>query len=135
MGENNFIGATLEVGGPTVFVLGSGLTNTNAIIASLGNTGTYAARVCKTYAGGGYNDWYLPSTGEINKLYINRVAIGGFGNYGYWTSKEFSTTEAFGRDFITGNVNAANKTTGAFLGYPGTVSSQYATKVRPIRQF
>ena len=41
--------------------------------------------------GGGYSDWYLPSTDELNKLYLNRVAIGGFETRWfpyYWSSSE-----------------------------------------------
>jgi len=70
--------------------IGTGLSNTNTIIASQGGTATsYAAGVARAYTGGGYTDWYLPSKEELNKLYLNRVAIGGFMSNGlYWSSSE-----------------------------------------------
>jgi hypothetical protein len=72
--------------------IGTGFSNTSNIIASQGGTATsYAAGVARAYTGGGYTDWYLPSKEELNKLYLNRVAIGGFisNSYGlYWSSSE-----------------------------------------------
>ena len=74
--------------GATASAIGTGLANTNAIILSQGNTGTYAARICRDYRGGGYTDWFLPSYDELAQLYINRDAIGGFANAVYWSSTE-----------------------------------------------
>ncbi len=69
--------------------IGTGLANTNTIIASQGETATsYAAGLARAYTGGGYTDWYLPSKDELNKLYLNRSAIGGFVNSQYWSSSE-----------------------------------------------
>lgn len=72
--------------------IGTGFSNTNTIIASQGETATsYAAGLARAYTGGGYNDWYLPSKDELNKLYINKVAIGGFSDWvWYWSSTEYS---------------------------------------------
>lgn len=39
----------------------NGAANTGAMLAAYGNTGTYSARVCTTYSGGEYEDWYLPA--------------------------------------------------------------------------
>jgi hypothetical protein len=38
---------------------------------------------------GGYSDWFLPAIDQLNVLYENKVAIGGF-NYSspYWSSTE-----------------------------------------------
>lgn len=72
--------------------IGTGFSNTNTIIAGQGGTATsYAAGLARAYKGGGYADWYLPSKDELNKLYLNRVAIGGFisnSNGIYWSSTE-----------------------------------------------
>jgi hypothetical protein len=72
--------------------IGTGFSNTSNIIASQGIIATnYAAGLARAYTGGGYTDWYLPSKEELNKLYLNRVAIGGFisDSYGnYWSSTE-----------------------------------------------
>jgi hypothetical protein len=61
-----------------------------------------AATVCRNYAGGGFTDWYLPNKAEINKLYINRIMIGGFESTLYWSSSEFDGGYAWEQDFETG---------------------------------
>ena len=32
---------------------------------------TSAAAICAAYTGGFFNDWYLPSIEELNKMYLN----------------------------------------------------------------
>ena len=76
--------------GATGTAIGTGLSNTNAIIASQGETATsYAAGLARAYTGGGYTDWYLPSKEELNKLRMNRDGIGGFADDFYWSSSEY----------------------------------------------
>ncbi len=87
--------------GDTATALGSGLMNTNAIVASQG-TGNYAAKLCYNLVYGGYSDWYLPSKNELNKLYINRTAIGHFSIGFYWSSSEYSQSEAWYQLFNNG---------------------------------
>jgi hypothetical protein len=94
------------VTGATGTAIGTGLSNTNTIIASQGAVATsYAAGLARAYTGGGYNDWYLPSRDELNKLYLNRVAIGGFANPNkfYWSSTENDSSGAWDQNFTYGD--------------------------------
>jgi hypothetical protein len=109
--------------GATGTAIGTGLSNTNAIIASQGETATSyaAAGLARAYAGGGYTDWYLPSKDELNKLYLNKNAIGGFADAGYWSSTEFDFYLAWYQGF--------------FLGSQVNVNKVYTFCVRAIRAF
>ncbi len=73
--------------GATGTALGTGRANTTAIINSQG-AGSYAAQICDDLILNGYDDWYLPSIDELNKLYLNRAAVGGFANDSYSSSSE-----------------------------------------------
>jgi len=104
--------------------LGSGAANTNAIIAQNGAGATYAAGLARAYAGGGYSDWYLPSWDELNKLYLQRVAIGGFDTTTfpyYWSSSESDAVEAWFQYFGDGGKDFSVK--------DGTI------RVRAVRAF
>ncbi|RZJ76313.1 MAG: hypothetical protein EOO45_02735 [Flavobacterium sp.] len=50
--------------------IGTGMANTEKIVAHLGNNGTYAAKLCKDFVQGGKDDWYLPSKAELEKIYL-----------------------------------------------------------------
>ena len=90
--------------------LGTGLTNTEKIIAKQGNLSTsYAAGLARAYNGGGYKDWFLPSKDELNKLYQNRFAVGGFARDYYWSSTEIAKNDAWLQDFRDGFQNSYNK--------------------------
>lgn len=110
---------TFTTTGATAQELGTGNANTNTIVASQG-AGNYAAKICYDLVLDGYSDWYLPSREELNKLYLSKIAIGGFstdptpGSSVYWTSSEgVSLTPpnngAFHVYFITGQNGGANK--------------------------
>lgn len=63
-----------------------------------------AAQYCNDLSTNGHSDWYLPSIGELNILYTNRVAIGEFntsGNY-YWSSSEYDASSGWKQRFTTG---------------------------------
>lgn len=85
--------------------IGTGRTNTHNMNNG-NNVGYIPAYLAAGYSGGGYNDWYLPSKDELNKLYINRSAIGGFSSSYYWSSSEminsFSGVTAWIQDFSSG---------------------------------
>ncbi len=57
--------------------IGTGNQNTIDIINGCSTSGI-AARICGDLILNGYSDWYLPSLDELNQLYVNRLAIGGF---------------------------------------------------------
>ena len=87
--------------GATGTAIGTGLANTNAIIAAQG-LGAYAASVCRSLTLGGYTDWYLPSKDELNTLYLNQTVIGGFASNDYWSSSECSNLGAWYQYFGSG---------------------------------
>jgi hypothetical protein len=95
----------------TGFAIGAGLSNTNTIIASQGSIATSnAAGLARAYTGGGYNDWFLPSINELNQLYLNRAAIGGFAEGLYWSSTESTFNFASLKNFINGSFGSGYKT-------------------------
>lgn len=115
---------TLITTGATATIVGSGLQNTNTIIAAQGS-GNYAAIAAKNYIQGGYKDWYLPSKDELNLIYQN-LKVKGLGNLNndfYWSSSEFNVNAAYRQVFTNqGGVDAGWK---------------YFTNgtVRPVRAF
>lgn len=107
--SNSWYNGSYSITEATGTALGTGSANTSAIITSQGNTGTYAAKICRDYAGGDFTDWYLPSKDELNKLYQNRIAIGGFTSFDYWSSTENSNYFAWYQYFSTGGQVYGNK--------------------------
>ena len=95
--------------------IGTGLDNTDKIIASQLNTGSYAAKLCRDFRGGGYTDWYLPSQDELNKLYLNKTAIGGFATNYYWSSTEFASYGAWSQGFGSGLQGANGKSVTSYV--------------------
>ena len=97
--------------GATGTALGTGLSNTTAIILSQGNSQTYAAGLARNYAGGSYTDWYLPSKDELNLLWQNigggapdpYTNIGNLAPYAYWSSSTFSSNALWSQGFGIGN--------------------------------
>ena len=83
---------------------GTGNQNTIDIMAGCATAGI-ASRLCGDLVLGAYGDWYLPSKNELNLLFINRVAIGGFSSFYYWSSSEFSLNNAWDQDFTSGLQN------------------------------
>jgi len=99
--------------GATATAIGTGLANTNTIIASQGATETnYAAGLARAYTGGGFDDWYFPSKDELNEMYLNKATIdatalanggGGFAGFNfYWSSTEFDVGNAWYQYFGSG---------------------------------
>ncbi|HTF21298.1 MAG TPA: DUF1566 domain-containing protein [Chryseolinea sp.] len=108
-----------------------GLANSNAIVAQAGAGTTYAAGLCRAYGAAGdgvLNDWYLPSTWELNQCYnaayaVNTIlgATNGFQFVDYWSSTELNTGYAWSMYFYNGDQGYASK------------GSSY--RVRAVRRF
>ena len=101
------------VTGATGTTLGTGQANTIAIVTNQG-PGSYAAQLCNDYTNpdtgtGVYSDWYLPSKDELNKLYLNKTAVGGFAGGDYWSSSERLSFIAWGQGFGGGGQGSASK--------------------------
>jgi hypothetical protein len=115
--------------GNTLTAIGTGQTNTNAMMNQAGYTGG-AAQVAEDYSvtdnGVTYNDWFLPSLEELNEMYSQKNSIeaaAGVTPFGtnYWSSSENNSSKAKSVDMSSGNDSNTNK------------SSQYS--VRAIRTF
>jgi hypothetical protein len=95
--------------------IGTGNQNTIDIMNGCSEAGI-AARLCGNLELGGYSDWYLPSKDELYKLYLNRVAIGGFAPNAYWSSSEFNYMDLWGQVFDNnGDVFYGNKSYPAYV--------------------
>ena len=96
--------------------IGTGNQNTADILAGCSET-NIAAYICDTLTLGGYNDWFLPSKDELNKLYENIGQgnalglgnVGGFASNKYWSSLEDDNEDAWVRDFFYGNQGGKHK--------------------------
>ncbi|MCH2021773.1 MAG: DUF1566 domain-containing protein, partial [Saprospiraceae bacterium] len=103
--------------------VGTGMQNTNDILAASCSAAGIAADICANHAGGGYNDWYLPSKDELNLMHANLADpdgngiccgyngaptpdpnnLGGFdGTASYWSSSESTNSEAYYQHFGNG---------------------------------
>ena len=89
--------------------IGTGNQNTADILAGCSET-NIAAYICDTLTLGGYNDWFLPSKDELNKLYENIGQgnalglgnVGGFASGYYWSSTENGGYYAWDQSFYGG---------------------------------
>jgi hypothetical protein len=94
----------------TITGIGLGFINSNNIVAQ-GNGLTTAAGKARAYTGGGLNDWYLPTYGEITQLckYVSgqvgtpdstrcagiASSVFGLATGSYWTSSERNSGNAW----------------------------------------
>jgi uncharacterized repeat protein (TIGR02543 family) len=121
--------------GGTGKVIGTGKNNTRLIVEWLDdnkddtqgdvtNKTRRAAYLCKGLSYGGYSDWFLPSKGELNLMYINLhdigTPVGGFA-FSYWSSSEHLANGAWLQSFNDGG--------------QGTYFKNYTPRVRAVRAF
>lgn len=111
--ENN------SISGADGTVLGTGNQNTVDIITGCPTSGT-AARICYDLVLDGYDDWYLPSKEELNKIYVNKTLIGMSDNFYYWSSTENNSWSAWLQSW-SGGIYFQNKS--------------FPVKVRAVRSF
>ena len=100
--------------------IGAGSQNTIDIASGCSVAGN-AATLCSNLSQGGYDDWYLPSKDELNKLFLQMKVIGGFREVCYWSSTETGKYNACTQIFDNGFQTANDKST--------------TFSVRPIRSF
>jgi hypothetical protein len=106
--------------GTTQAGIGSGYANTSAMIAQ-SNVAGRAATVARAFQGGGKTDWFLPSRFELNQMYLQRSAIGGYASGDYWSSSEEDAGFARLQVFYDGSGSNFFKTAALY--------------VRPVRAF
>jgi PKD repeat protein len=87
--------------GGTLTDIGAGQANTLKIVNGCSDAGT-AARLCHDLVLNGYNDWFLPSLFELNLLYQQKTVVGGFTTGNYWSSFEYTATDAWDINFNSG---------------------------------
>lgn len=118
---------SISIKGAKGWGVGEGKKNTSAIIQNCSEK-AIAAKICNYLELNGYSDWYLPSIGELIKLYENRdsVGIGNNGYQTYWSSTESTPAQAW---FLNFNGNGSPHGT-------GTWTHKFRTHwVRPMRTF
>lgn len=88
-----------------------GSANTAAMIAA-GAAAHPAAQACDTLNVHGYGDWFLPAADELDQLYQNEAAIGGFDTGGayYWSSTQDAASNADRQRFSDGTQDVSLKT-------------------------
>ena len=99
----------IDISGAEGTDIGAGPPNTAAIMAGCTELGI-AAKIASDYSLNGFDDWFLPSIGELNELYKQRVVVGGFANNYYWSSSEkVGNYLSWYQYFYNGYQNYANK--------------------------
>ncbi|MDY0140552.1 MAG: hypothetical protein RBR97_01505 [Bacteroidales bacterium] len=108
-----------DVNGAEATAIGTGMQNTINIISDCQGESAYlAAELCAISTNAGYTDWFLPSSLELNQMYISSSSInsGALANGGmsfistpYWSSTEFSNTTAISQYLDDGTSGAEDK--------------------------
>ena len=119
----------IAVDGADGIAIGTGNQNTIDIYNSPCLTQNDAAAICYDLNLSGYNDWFLPSIGELGDMYLNIGQgnflgldnVGNFDNTIYLSSSEVSANSAYMQNFENGNQEVVLK--------------NGAVKVRAVRAF
>ena len=112
----------------TLLTVGSGLSNTNALVSGCSTLNT-PARLCNDAVINGLSDWVLPSKDDFQTIYQN-VFLNGLGNFintngsqwnRYWTSSQINAQTVWAHDFTP--------------YFQQVVWKSDQAKIRPVRQF
>jgi hypothetical protein len=118
-------GSAIDIAGAKGTAIGTGQTNTTAIVAAQGAE-NFAAKLCDDLMLSGYSDWFLPSKNELNAMYttLQTNGIGGFSSTYYWSSSEgyeYGSYIMWYQNFTNGNQAFGN--------------NSQLNMVRAVRQF
>ena len=109
-------GLQTELTGATGGAIGTGRRNTTLIVQKLDDWGdaainSRAAKICYDKIEGGFDDWFLPSTLEIEQMRTNLFlnGWGGFNTTSYFTSRETAAYQASTYTISTGIAGNALK--------------------------
>ncbi len=107
---------------------GAGADNTTAIITALTGLSETdkAAQYCDSLVYGGKDDWFLPSSGDLEFIYDNLVSqdIGIFNQFSYLSSSQYDVNHAYFVSFSD-----------AGAGYVGSTGKTSDVLVRAIRAY
>jgi hypothetical protein len=109
-----------QLSGALGTAIGTGSQNTIDILAGCSEE-NIAAKLAADFTSGGYSDWFLPSSVELEKLHAVRTIIGGFEDFlWYWSSTQIGSAASA---FWFG------------VGAAGPIDKFDLRAVRPIRYF
>ena len=97
--------------------VGTGAQNTIDIENGCTTSGT-AADICSNLVLDGFSDWFLPSIGELEIMYLNIGTgsnIGNFVSTKYWSSTEKDETYAWSWEFSSGYQDYNSKTSNKYV--------------------
>ena len=118
--------------GATGTAIGTGASNTNAIIVAQGTPLTnYAAGLASAYRGGGFDDWFLPSKDELNEMYRNRafITVTANENGGSAFSLKYSSSTEYASDYRSAMIQFFDD------GFQGHGDKYQRSSVRAVRAF
>ena len=105
------------ISGADGLILGTGAQNTIDIENGCITSGT-AADICSNLVLDGFSDWFLPSIGELEIMYLNIGTgsnIGNFVSTKYWSSTEKDETYAWSWEFSSGYQDYNSKTSNKYV--------------------
>jgi hypothetical protein len=114
------IGLWPELGGYVFWVSADGKHGLVAETVNQGSSDWYGAQnlisnpSSHSLDGQRYRDWRMPTKYELNEMYLQRVAIGGFANY-YWSSTEVDYSYAWVHNFADGSQFSLYKVNGILV--------------------